>query len=159
MSLSPAQLAALKTDVTNAPGAEFTAAIAAKNWSVIHTAYNALAPGPWIAWRNDVTKVEIIYAIVPSEWVLVTAQKQAGLNLYLDHLDIFDASQPNLQVAFQSIFGAGVTLTALGALGKRSATRSEKLFSTGTGSNGSPATVNATAVGRLSLDDVTLAFA
>lgn len=156
--LSQVQLAALKTDITNAGGgAEFSAAIAAKNWSVILSAYNAPASGTWIIWRSDVARRDIIYAIVMSDFVVLTDIKQAGLRIYLDYLDVLDATQPNVQAAFSAIF-SGATLTALSALSKRQATRCEKLFSTGVGSNASPATVAVEAYGTLLLDDLTYAF-
>lgn len=159
MNLSTAQLAALKTDVTTSGGgAEFSAAIANKSWQIICDAYNTLAPGPWIVW-NTIPKAQVIYAIQMADYVPLVAIKQAGLDLYLRNLDSIDAGQPNVQAAFQAIFGASPTLTALVVLAKRSATRAEKLFSTGTGSTASPATINAAAaVGTVTIDDVAKAM-
>jgi hypothetical protein len=122
--LTQAEAVVLKADVHGF----FASEVAVQDWPAISNAYNLASNPPAMLWRPDVTPTEIASAIVMSEFVALTAIKQNGL-LLLTQGAAIDATQSNVRAAFQAIFGAGATMTALTALAQRVGTRFEVLFS------------------------------
>lgn len=151
--LTAEQLAALKADILADPtlnafpnNSDGAFAIAA--------AYNQLASPTWTVWKSDVSTVDIRNALVWSEYDVLSVSKQNAFS-FLCSNHIVNAGLANVRQGIQSIFGApqqSGNLAALIAIAKRSATRAEKLFSTGTGSVANPATM--TFEGQLSFQDV-----
>lgn len=90
---------------------------------------NTVPVSPTNIWRPDVMPAEINGAIVMSAFVALTAVKQNGL-LQLTQGPV-NATIAGIRTAFNDIFGAGATLTALTALAQRPGTRYEVIFSAG----------------------------
>jgi hypothetical protein len=82
-------------------------------------------------WRKNIQPTEISSTITMSAFVALTAIKQNGLLLLTQGL--LDATSANVRAAFNEIFGAGPTLTALTALAQRIGTRFEIIFSSAAG--------------------------
>lgn len=131
--MTPAQLATLKTDIQAQPS--LASAVTAADWPTIAAFYNAAASPSVNVWRSDVKASEVVAAITYSEYVALTAVKQGGLALLIQPGTV-DATSSNVRAAFQAIFGASTSLTALTNLAQRAATALEKLF----GSGGPPIT-------------------
>ena len=145
MALTPAQLAALKADILADPALAAEPNNDEGNQNIAN-AYNLAASPAFTVWRKSVTITEIGDNIVGTELSglsslnttrlqTVVILSQAGVNPSLSDRRAF----------FDDIFsGAGGALTRakLLILWKRLATRIQKLFSTGTGTDLSPATTN-----------------
>jgi len=136
--MTPAQLSALKADIQ----ASFAAEYAAGQYNIIAEAYNALAAPDFYVWKTSLAAKEMHESgYVWSELDALTQAKYNQLSLMLSQ-GVVNPSKANVRQGFLDIFaGAGfaTTRTALVALAKRKATVAEKLFATGTGSEGSPA--------------------
>lgn len=126
MSLTAAQNATLKSAML---GDANVTAIVGQDQRVADY-YNAASSPAVAVWRADVRLSEFVAAVVPSELVVLTAIKQYGLDFYTK-AGVVDGSSANVRAAFNAIFGAGATLTALTALAQRTGTRLEALFSSG----------------------------
>jgi hypothetical protein len=158
MALTTAQLQALKAAI-NADGA--LAALPHNDDAAftIAAAFNALASPAFIVWRTNIPTKDVRKVVV---WTEMNGIAQVPLmNWYSGILanGIVDASDANVRQGIADIFagpGAAATRTALVAMAKRSATRAEKLFATGTGSDGSPAVM--VFEGNLSYQDVVSAW-
>ena len=104
---------------------------------------NLLADPAFVVWRSDVSTAQIRAVLVWSEYDALSVSKQNAFE-FLSSNGIVDASLANVRQGIASIFAgpnqAG-NFAALIVIAKRSATRTEKLFSTGTGSDASPATM------------------
>lgn len=151
--LTTEQLAALKADIL----ADATLNAFPNNSDgafEIAKAYNLLAAGPWIVWKTDVSTLDIRNALVWAEYDVLSVSKQNAF-AFLCSNHVVNAGLTNVRQGIQSIFSgpqqAG-NLAAMIAIAKRSATRAEKLFSAGTGTTASPATM--TFEGQLSFQDV-----
>lgn len=144
MALSPAQLQTLKTSVLADP------VLAAKpnnddGNAAVAAAYNlAAVPDFWV-YKTSVPLADIGDAIVSTELAGLTQVNLTRLQAIATYGPAgINASKSDRRAAFDDIFsGAGGTATrpALAVLWRRLATRAEKLFATGTGSTGSPATL------------------
>lgn len=153
MALTSDQLATLKAAINSDPAlsvlpnnddAAFT----------IAAAFNALASPVFIVWRTDIPTKDIKKAVVWTEYI-ARAQGERDAFVLINSNGIVNAADANVRQGFADIFSGplGATTRAnLTALAKRDATRAEKLFSTGTGSDGSPATMSFE--GQLSYRDV-----
>lgn len=154
--LTPAQATALKNDILADPTLSAIPNNGDGNFAIAE-AYNLLAVPVFRVWRTNVTTEEIRSVLVWAEYDSLSNSKQNAFS-FLCSNHIVDASLPNVRTGITSIFSgpsqAG-NLAALVAVAKRSATRIEKLLATGTGSEGSPATM--TFEGALSFQDVELA--
>lgn len=148
--MTDAQLQTLKTDIAantntvtfggsqvaiNALPNNDDAAFAIAEW------YNDLAsPDYWI-WRRDVPTRDVRGVIVWAEYDALSVSKQNAFSFLISNGTV-DATQANVRQGIQSIFAgtqqAG-NRTALTDLARRTASRAEKLFATGTGSTASPA--------------------
>lgn len=137
-NLTPAQLAQLKADILADPAfiGVFDAEVAA--------AYNLPASPTWTVWRTSVTALEWRAAIIGGGGAAqldgLSASKREALLWAVS--DTLNPSNANVRTALDDFCGSQNTLkAAVQVVQKRSATRSEKLFSTGTGSVASPATM------------------
>lgn len=125
--LTPAQNTTLAAAI-NGDGT-LAGAVAAKDWYTIAVAFNALSNPPVSIWRPSVTVQELNTAVDWSAFAVLTVAKQ---NTYFAMITpgFIDATSANIRGGFNTVFGAGATLTALSALAQRTATRFEALFST-----------------------------
>lgn len=111
--------------------------------------YNAVASPAWKVWRTSVSRAEI-YNQTSDEatnwsWTFYKNQSAVEQNSWVQMFmgDSADFSRPNLRAGIVIIFtgASAVNATHALAIGKRSATVAEKLFSTGAGTVPSPATM------------------
>lgn len=102
-------------------------ALGNSNWDAIADYYNSVRTPQVDLWRPNVSPSELQNAIVMSAYVALTAVKQNGFMVYLQ-APLLDATNQNIRDGFNTIFGAGATLTALTALAKKPATNFENLF-------------------------------
>ena len=90
--------------------------------------YNAPSASPVVSvWRPSITIAELNNAIVWSEYLIADLAHQ---NAYAAMIagGAVDATKPNIQAGFGTIFAGSVSLTNLQVLAKRVATRFEALF-------------------------------
>lgn len=152
MSLNAAQSAALKADIL----ADATLNAFPNNSDgafEIAKAYNLPASPAFVVWRSTLTPDLSRTAIVAGAVQLdnLTAGKRDAL-LYLAQGSL-DCRKTEVRPAIDDLCGSQNTLKAsLLAAEKRNATRAEKLFATGTGSDAAPATT--TFEGTLTYQDV-----
>lgn len=105
--------------------------------------YNLAASPSFTVWRTDLSVREIGNAIDATELDGLSQLKLIQLQTMLSFGPV-NASILNRRTFFAKIFSGANgtnTLPALTAISKRVATRLEKLFATGTGSDASPATL------------------
>ena len=142
------QLVALKADILADPvlaaypmNSDGAFAIAA--------AYNLKAVPDWWVWRTSVSQLEIVTSTSVDNttwsWPEFISRSQGERDgwreMFADGGKV-SAALPNVRQGFADIFSgpSGASQrTHLLAMGRRKATRAEKLFSTGTGSTVSPA--------------------
>jgi hypothetical protein len=151
MPLSPAQLTALKNDmaantntvlINGVPTAINVVPHGAQNAQTIADWYN-LPHATWTVWKSLVPLGEIGMAMDGSEAAGLTTANNTRLQVRAAFL----VSGENPSIAgtrsfYADVFSTGgITAAALLSLWKKLATNSQKLFSTGTGSNASPATM------------------
>lgn len=148
--LTPNQLAALKADILADP------ALAAQSGTpdgrfAIAAAYNVTAsPGYWV-WKTYVTKAEVVQSTsldgttfnwTGNGFITRSAGELAAWENLFNASGSINPSLPNVRQAFQDIFSgsgnAAANRTHMAAVCRRLATRSEKLFASGSGSTGSP---------------------
>lgn len=117
---------------------------------------NVTAAPAFIVWRTDVPIDEIMRNGM--DWARVDnlSVGKARIWDWLGRLGSFDASRPNIRAGIDACWvGTAADLAVRAAVYthcKRNATRAEKLFATGTGSDAVPATM--TFQGELSARDV-----
>lgn len=165
MALSPAQLVTLKaailaeTDPTFVDYRDTGATGAMADW------YNELTAGPeWKVWRTNVSRAEIYNdtSVENTNWSWTFYKNQSAVeqNSWVQMFmgDQANFSRPNLRAGIAVIFTAASSANATHAraIGKRTARVAEKLFSSGTGSIASPATM--TFEGKVTNDDVVQAI-
>ena len=125
--LTPAQLAAIKTDIS--AQSSLTADVASANWPAVAAFYNAPSSPAVTVWRADVKPSEIVAAITGTDFTNLTAIKQSLLLLLLTP-GVVDATSSNVRADFSAIFPISASLTALTNIAQRTATRIEALFTT-----------------------------
>lgn len=152
MALTQAQKTSLKTDIIAATD---PACVALENdpanpdkAAAVAALYNLAAAGPNnIGWKKLVNISEVGDAFNGTELAGLTGTNNDRLRtLAMYSPNGVNPSLANRRQFFDDVFsGAGGTNTraALLALWKRTLTRAQKLFSTGTGSDASPATTDA----------------
>lgn len=157
--LTSAQLATLKADILADP------VLAAYPMNsdgayAIAQAYNALASPAFTVWKTNVTRNEVGKAFVASALAAITAGNNDKLNNFAAWNEVVNPSRADQRAFFDDVFSVAAgasTRAALLVLWKRSATRLEKLFATGTGSDASPATM--VVEGSIPYQDVEMARA
>lgn len=108
--------------------------------AAVALALQAVASPDFFVWKSRMTRSEIYAALVWTEVVLLATGKQATFQMLLSEGTI-NPADPNIQAGFVAIFTSTTTLTNLTTAARRKANRLEKLYATGTGSTGSPATM------------------
>jgi hypothetical protein len=143
-ALTAAQLAILRADIQ----ADATLNAFPNNSDgafAIAAAYNLPASPAFTVWKSNVTIGQIGDKINASELAGLTSLNTQRLQAISEYSPQgVNPSLPDRRAFFDDVFsGAGGTITRanLLALWKRFATRAEKLFATGTGSDASPATL------------------
>lgn len=139
MALTNQQLLTLKADLA-ANAAEFAGVFDAE----IADAYNLPANPAWTVWRSAVDATEYRAAIIggsgATQLDALTASKRDSLFWAVS--DTLNPSDADVRAALDDFCGSQNTLkAAIATAHKRTSTRAEKLFSTGTGSVASPATM------------------
>lgn len=160
MSLTPLQLQTLKTDIL-ADGALSVLPNTPDGNFAIAAAYAAVASPDFWVWRTFVPDSEIYESTVDGtswSWTTFIGRSQGERDAWRQMVNMkggLNASLLNTRNGIADIFsgvgGAGQR-TYLLNVARRLATRVEKLFATGTGSTGSPATMGFE--GALSIDDI-----
>lgn len=146
--LTPAQLQALKADILANSDLNIQPMNSDGAFEIARR-YNLAASPAFYVWRTNVTRSEI-YHIVSTEgtsWSWTTYKNQgateqnAWVQMFMG--DQADFSKDNLRAGIAALFTGSAQANAQRdhclAAGKRTATRAEKLFATGTGSQASPA--------------------
>lgn len=143
MALTSQQLAALKADILadevlnafpNTSDGAFE----------IAAAYNMPASPAWIVWRTDVQVKQVMEN--GFVWSAVDALTVAKARIWewMSSLGVINPSKANVRQGLADCFGGGSAMvTAILPHMKQTATRVQKLFSTGTGSDATPATLAA----------------
>lgn len=143
-ALTPQQLTTLKTDI-NANSATLSIAIAQRDGPTIAAFYNAIASPSFTVWKSMVPINLIGKAFDNTELAGLTTANQTRLQTLAMFLaGGVDPSQATNRAFFDDIFsgaGGANTRVKLLSLWKRLATRAEKLFAIGTGSDAAPATL------------------
>jgi hypothetical protein len=142
MHLTDPQRATLKTAILADPTAEpmFTNG----NLGGLADYYNAPATPAFIVWRSDASAGAIGNAWVGTDIDGMSALNMQRLQLMLasSPAGTFDMTRADRRAGFENPFGTNAnnaSRVAMRAAWKRSATRFEKLFAIGTGSDASPA--------------------
>lgn len=164
MPLSPAQMTTLLADIAantatvvvggvtvqiNQIGAAGKPPKGTDSAAEVAAWYNTAASPSWTAWRKLVALAEIAGAINGTELAGLSSLNNTRLQTIITLISAaggLNASLADQRQFFDDIFsGSGGTTTRaqLLALWKRLATRLQKLFSSGTGSDASPATTGA----------------
>lgn len=123
----------------------------------IAAAFNLPASPAFIVWKSNVSILATGAAFNGTDWAGMTSANHTRLQTVAQYLSAgYNAASADIRAMFNDIWsGAGGTTTRanLLALWKRSATRAEKLFAMGTGSDASPAAL--TFEGNILPQDVT----
>ena len=152
MALTPAQQVTLKAAIIADPILD-----AEPNNSdgafAIAAALNVEAVPAYIVWRTAIDESEITAKVSDEatswSWTSYIARSDGERDAWGRMFSIsgtIDASLPNVRQAMADIFSGGASGAAgqrahLLACGKRNATRAEKIFATGAGTQGSPSTM------------------
>lgn len=141
MTLTTAQKNTLKADILADPA--LSAQVAAQNWDSIAATYSAVIAA-FIVWKNEVTIRQTGQVFNGPEWAGMTTANHTRLQSVAQYLMSYSPAIQGVRDMFNDIWsgaGGANTRAALLVLWKRSATRVEKLFAQGTGSDASPATL------------------
>lgn len=142
--LTPEQKATLKADILNTP--ELNAFPNNTDGAfAIAALYNQPASPAWVVWRTAVTRREILQN--GFDWTrldnLSVGKARVWSDIFVDGL--INPSKPNVRAGIESVWvGTAADLAVRAAVYvhcKTNATRIQKLFSTGTGSGATPATM------------------
>lgn len=140
MALTPAQLQTLKAAIAAETDPTFVAYRTNGDNGQMAAWYNQAST--FIVWRTRVTIGETGAAYNGTEWAGMTSANHTRLtDVAMWVSQGYDASKADIRAMFNDIWsGAGGTTTRanLLALWKRAATRGEKLYATGTGTDATP---------------------
>lgn len=142
MALTAAQKATVKADILASPDLNALP----KNsdgFFAMAELYNVQAVPDFTVWRSNIPTSDVKKAINWTEYIGRSVGERSAFELIVSN-GIVNASDANVRAGFADIFSGpqgATTLAALTAIAKRLATRIEKLLATGTGSDGSPATM------------------
>lgn len=155
--LTQAQALALKADIIADPA--FASVPPNSDGAfTIAAAYNQPATPAFLVWRTSVTQDEIMQN--GFDWVQVdnlsVGKARIWEWLFANEGRVMNPSKPNVRAGIDECWKGTVAMLAVRAIiyghCKRNASRAEKLFATGAGSDASPATMAFT--GDLSYQDV-----
>lgn len=151
--LTSQQLATVKADI-----AANQDLASAQGSDAVAELYNAEASPPYWVWRTDVSRADIYtsqndLAVSGAQtgfwsWTTYKGQSVTEQNAWVQMFmgDRADFSKANLRAGVAAIFTGTAAATAQAnhclAIGRRKATRLEKLLATGTGSTASPAVMS-----------------
>jgi hypothetical protein len=140
------KLAAMKADILANPTLAQAASVG--DDPLIRDHYNATASPEFWAYRTDVPVREVGDEIDATEIAGLTAIKLQRLQALTGELSggFINAAKPDRRAGLDEVFsgaGGNITRARLVVLWRRRATVAERLFATGTGSTGSPATMTA----------------
>lgn len=167
MPLTPAQLTALKAEVTTNP--LYAADLASGNDTGVAAALNAdAAPDFWV-WRTSVFESEFTRATSADgttwswpAYIARTVQEQnAWARMFMGGQAGMNPSLANVRQGLADIFSGSASSapaqrTHLTAVSRRRANRAERLFAAGTGSAAAPAVM--AFEGKVTPDDVSAAL-
>lgn len=155
MALTPAQLATLKANILADP-ALAAQPMTADGAFAIAAAYNLLAAPAFTVWKTTVSITQIGDKFNGTELAGLSSLNQSRLQTIAQYSPTgVNPSLADRRAFFDDIFsgaGGAITRANLLALWKRLATRAEKLYATGAGSDAAPATL--TVEGALSFHDI-----
>ena len=139
--MTPAQLLILSQDISTKPEF-FSLPNNSDAGTTIADWYNTTATPAFIVWRTSVAPVEIMSnGFRWSDIDVMTAGKYRIWQL-MAGLEAINPSKANVRQGLNDAFTAGTPMMlAIAPHLRRSATRVEKLFATGTGTDASPATM------------------
>jgi len=150
MTLTSAQRATLKTHVTG--NSDTNTLYVANNLTGLAALLNADAVPDFWVWRTSVSRDEYlgstsvdatVFAWAGTGWITRSQGERDAFNAMFDAAGTVNPSRANVRQAFTDIFSgatapAPANRTHLATTSRRKATRTEKLFATGTGSTASP---------------------
>lgn len=142
MHLTAAQRTTLKADIVAT--LDLNQLYVEGNLQGLADAYNAIAVPTFTVWKTEITRNEVGKTFVASALAAITAGNNDKLANFAAWNETVDPSRADQRAFFDDIFSvaAGATTrAALLVLWKRQATRLEKLFAVGTGSDAVPATM------------------
>ena len=151
--LTAAQLQTLKAAILAETTPAFVALRQANDETGMAAWYNA--PGTFVAWKSSVTIAATGAVFNGTEWAGMTSANHTRLQTVAQYLATYNPGLADIRAMFNDIWsGAGGTNTraALLALWKRFATRGERVFATGTGTDASPGAF--TFEGAISAQDI-----
>lgn len=163
--MTPAQLQTLKTAIA-ADSNVNTIPNTSDGNTLIAAYYNALASPAFWVWRTRVTKDELVgstsvdgttFAWTGAGFITRSQGERDAFSAIFDSTGAVNPSLPSVRQAFLDIFSGGTApapanRTHLTTVARRTATRLEKLFATGTGSTASPAVL--AVEGTVSANDI-----
>ena len=157
-ALTPSQLVTLKNAILADPALN-SQPNTSDGAFAIAAAMNLNAVPDFFVWRTNVPTSDCKKAMVWTEFI-GRSQGERDAWMFMLSNGIINAADSNVRQGILDIFSgpSGATTRAnLTAIANRVSTRAEKLFATGTGSSGSPATM--TAEGALTFAEVQAARA
>jgi hypothetical protein len=143
MPLTTPQLQTLKAAIAAETDPTFVALRTANNEGGMADWYNA--PSTFVCWRTNVTRDEIGSAWVGTDIDSMSALNMQRLQLLLasSTAGVYDMGRADRRAGFENPFGTNVnnaSWVAMRASWKRFASRLERLFVTGTGTDATPGT-------------------
>jgi hypothetical protein len=139
MQLNTTQLQTLKTNINAETDASFVAFRQANDETGMANWYNANSS--FTTWKTQVTIEATGQAFNGTEWAGMTSANHSRLQTVAQYLSTYNPTQSDVRAMFNDIWsGAGGTTTRanLLLLWKRLAKRGEKIYATGTGTDGVP---------------------
>ena len=155
--MTPAQLAILAAHITASPDLNVYPNNSDGAFAIAQL-LNLPADPAFTVWKNSVSKNDVGKAFVATALASITSgnnDKLANFAAWNETVEPWRADQRAFFDDIFSVAAGATTRAALLVLWKRLATRGEKLFATGTGSDASPATLGYE--GSISYPDVQLA--
>ena len=137
--MPPEQLTTLKAAILAETDPAFVALRQAGAVGAMADFYNQ--PSTFVAWKTSVTRNEVGKTFVASALAAITAGNNDKLANFAAWNDTVNPSRADQRQFFDDIFSVAAgasTRAALLALWKRFATRGERVFATGTGSDAAP---------------------
>ena len=151
MPLTSTQITTLRTDIA-ADEVLNALPLNDSSFAQIASAYNAPASPAYTVWRTYVPVREITGVFIWTAVDSLTAGK-ARIWEWMATTGVIDPSKSTVRTGLADAFGSGTAMAnAITPVLKRFATRAEKLFATGTGSDASPGTM--TLEGMLGYQDI-----
>ena len=143
MTLTTAQLQALKTYINTVPGWAAQPLNSDGAYFIAQELNKEVVPA-FVVWKTNVARNEVGKAFQATALANITAGNNDKLANFAAWNESVNPSRADQRAFFDDVFSVAAgasTRAALLALWKRSANHVEKLFSTGTGSDASPATM------------------